>query len=381
MIENETGADNTAADNSPSAPDTGDANATSAPDRQAESTESTGSQRGTPNESDTGTGSSANPYTTLQTGQNGQERQPPPQPQTPEEWRAHADAIEKRRQDAVAYGHRTTKEVQRAQRERDELQQRYQGIDPNEIQRYRQAQQDAARKNQKRWEPDHPEHFKFQSTLAKRDSLNAQLGALRKRGDLSPEQKAAVADDMISAALSPDEQVELKEHEAMNKEFLLNPSANARQIARQEARNAFQEMWHSEMRRMQAEQSVAKDMANPAIAELAADPHMNERMSNIMSGVSKGQISAWQVSKHIALLEARLASLQSREGEADHARAQMSEQQRLLQTGASHTRDAAAHPTRDIYKEARRIADKEGLPHGHPKFMQIVRDLERSMSR
>jgi hypothetical protein len=376
MLDGDTGADNTAEEASQSVPSSGEANATPNAERQVDPADSSGADHGT--RGDPNPGSSANSDTTLQTAQNGQNAR---LPQSPDEWRSHLQRIEKRRADVELYSNQQTKELQRLQREHQEYQQRYQGIDPQEINRWRQAQQEAQQRNLKRWEPRHPEHNKFQATMAKRDALNAQIGKLRNRGDLSPEQKQALETEMVETALTPEERTELMEHAGMNRDFMLNPVANAKQVARDEAMTVFREMWANETRRMNAEQSVQKDLANPVLAQLAADPRMNEKMSAIMQGLTEGTLSPWQIAKHIALLETQVGSLQSRAGEADQYRSQASEQQRLLQQGASHTRDAAAVPRRDIYKEARRIANEQGLPHGHPKFMQIVRDLERTMHR
>lgn len=375
MVEDDDTAGNTAGEASQEAPANGAASndATSNAAVRPDHADANGPDNGTPNSNAPRTGSSATSDTTLQTAQNGQ----PGQPQTPEEWRDRLQSMEKRYSDLRGHENKQTQHLQRIQREFQEMQSRYQGIDPQEIARYRQSQQEAARRDLKRWDPRHPDHHKFQGTLTKRDALNSQIGKLRNRTDITPEQKQALELELVESALSPEEQTELRDHGVMNREFMLNPLANSRAIAREEAREAFREMWQQETQRTQAEQSVQRDLANPVLAELAADPRMNERMTAIMQGLSNRQLSPWQIAKHVALLESQLGSLQSRVGEADNAKSQASEQQRLLQSGASHTRDSVMSPKRDIYREARRLADKEGLPHGHPRFLKILRDLEK----
>jgi len=148
-------------------------------------------------------------------------------------------------------------------RERAELQRQLQQFQQQQ-QQWKQAEdqrkKEAERLQLKRWDPKHPEHNKFGATMAKRQALNQQLTALK---NLVPtEQFEAAAQAMVDNALSPEEQAELREHQQMNQDFLMNPVASAREQARAVAQEMINEAFRGFQQHTSASQDVQRDLSS-----------------------------------------------------------------------------------------------------------------------
>jgi hypothetical protein len=254
-----------------------------------------------------------------------------------------------------------------AGRERAEMQRQLQQFQTQQQQwqaeKQRQAQE-AERLQLKRWDPKHPEHSKFSSTMAKKQALTSQLQALRKM--VPPDQYDAHAQELVNASLSPTEQAELQDHHQMNQEFLVNPVASAREQAREVAREMIREAFAGFQQHTAATQDVQRDLGSIPPQAL---PFMKEALE---SGAS------YDVALKMAGMAARLNELEGRSSQANQTASIASEQARLSKSRASITRDPRPAPMSqsDIYNKAKGVAQSQGINTSDSKFSRILAQIE-----
>ena len=252
-------------------------------------------------------------------------------------------------------------------RERAELQRQLQDFQKQQ-QTWKQAddqrRKDAERLSLKRWDPKHPEHSKFGATMAKRQALNQQLTALK--GLVPPEQFDAAAQAMVNSALSSDEQGELRDHQQMNQEFLMNPVASAREQARAVAQEMIREAFHGFQQHNSANQDVQRDIGS-------VPP---EALGYMKSALESG--ANYDLALQHARMAAELQQLKSQSQVSQQTQSHANEQARLHKSKASITRDPkpAMMSQNDIYNKAKQIAISQGVSTADSKFSRIVSDVE-----
>lgn len=224
--------------------------------------------------------------------------------------------------------------------------------------------QDAERLQLKRWDPKHPEHSKFGATMAKRQALNQQLTALK--GLVPPEQFEAAAQAMVNNALDPAEQTELREHQQMNQEFLMNPVASAREQARAVAQEMIREAFHGFQQHSSASQDVQRDISSVPPQALGF------MKSALESGAS------YDLALQHAQMAARIQQLEGQQSQSQQTQSHVTEQARLNKSKASVTRDPKPAPMSqaDIYTKAKQIAKTQGISTAESKFSRIVAEVE-----
>jgi hypothetical protein len=252
-------------------------------------------------------------------------------------------------------------------RERAELQRQLQQFQTQK-QQWDQAEakrkQEADRLQLKRWDPKHPEHSKFGATMAKRQALNQQLTALK--GLVPPEQFEAAAQAMVNNALDPAEQTELREHQQMNQEFLMNPVASAREQARAVAQEMIREAFHGFQQHNTASQDVQRDIGSVPPQALGFMKAALESGAN------------YDLALQHAKMAARLQELEGQSSQSQQTQSHVTEQARLNKSKASVTRDPKPAPMSqaDIYSKAKQIADSRGISTADSKFSRIVAEVE-----
>lgn len=256
-----------------------------------------------------------------------------------------------------------------AGRERAEMQrqiQQFQQQTQTFQQQERQRTQEAERLNLKRWNSQHPEHHKFGQTMAKRQALGQQLQALRSQPGMNDETFNGMARAMTDAALSPDEQSELQEHQSMVHDFQMNPMARAEEIAERVAVRHFNQMIQQFQQHGQAQTSVQTDLSSLPPNSL---PAMKEALE---SGAS------YDMAIKFARQEAELAKLKGSQQQVQQRASQTSEQLRLSKSQAQTTRDPkpAAISGHEIYVKAKSIAEKQGISTASPQFGKILNRIE-----
>jgi hypothetical protein len=255
-----------------------------------------------------------------------------------------------------------------AGRERAELQRQLQQFQTQQ-QQWNQAEakrkQEAERLQLKRWDPKHPEHSKFGATMAKRQALNQQLNALK--GLVPPEQFEAAAQAMVNNALDPAEQAELREHQQMNQEFLMNPVASAREQARAVAQEMINEAFRGFQQHTSASQDVQRDISSVPPQALGF------MKSALESGAS------YDLALQHAQMAARLHQLEGQSQQSQQTQSHVTEQARLNKSKASITRDPkpAALSQSDIYNKAKAIAKSQGVSTAEPKFSRLLAEVEQ----
>lgn len=239
-----------------------------------------------------------------------------------------------------------------------------QGREMAQLQQWKQEQESRAKAaSLKRYNKDHPEHAKFQSTLQRRDMAQKQLASLQSRNDLSPEQKTAMA-EIIRGPLTDDDLREVQEYEEYQRNFqremASDPRAALAPIIRDEARALFQE----ELRAMRASADVAHDFADPKLKPLVEE-HGQELAKAIQDGVP------YEYAKHMMTMFAELQQLRGQSKVLTGKAALADERTRLAKGEASITRDPRA-PAPDPYKLALAEATKKGISPASPAFAAIL---------
>ena len=230
-----------------------------------------------------------------------------------------------------------------------------------------QRQEQSDKLKLKRWDNDHPNHGDFKGLLSRRGALGQQLQALK--ATLPPEQFEAAQKALADATFSQEEQQELIDHRKMNDEFMLNPAANARQIAMETAREVSREGFAQFQQWNQAQSQVGTDLkslTNEAKAELA--PLLKD-------GVP------YDAALELANARVELAKLRAGTSDVQRQQRQATEQQRLAKSQATITRDPKAAPIThtQVYDEAKKRALALGLNTAHPKFPRLLNQVEAEL--
>lgn len=230
---------------------------------------------------------------------------------------------------------------------------------------------EAERRNLRRWDPAHPDHGKFRSLLDKAQLLNQQVRAIEKRSDLSPEQKAGLIDQMAQQ-LSPEEQQELQAHQEMNRDFLLNPAANAREIAVQAARDQIRDAFAQFQQHQQAVQDVAR--VDRKLLEQQGDYLRQQLQSGVPYDAALEMATMRQ---QLADLHGRTTALSQEQEAARTAAKAAAERERLAKGRASITRDPKGVGTPDYYSIAKKEAAEKGITPDSPRFMRLLEDVRQ----
>lgn len=238
--------------------------------------------------------------------------------------------------------------------------QQYQGIDPNAVRAWQQAQQRAQQEQLPVWNRNNPNNGRFQQTQAKwaayKDAINRAQ---------TPEQKEAVR-ATLGASFAPDEVQVIQQWENHQREFQANfaadPAGTIASVVEQHVQRAI----YQSQQRAQAEQSVGQwfeDPANKQIVERYGRQMMDALRSN-----------SWDLVKSHFTNQAKLDGLQSRVGEADKAVTAAKEKERLLQGAAAVTRDPKSQATVDPMV----VAKKRGIQPGTDEYWDLLRELNES---
>lgn len=238
--------------------------------------------------------------------------------------------------------------------------QQYQGVDPNAVRAWQQAQQRAQQEQLPVWNRQNPNNVRFQQTQAK---WSAYKDAINRAA--TPEQKQAVR-DTLGATFSPEEVQQVQQWENHQREFSANfaadPAGTIAQVVDQRVQQAIQQ--HTQ--RAQAEQSVGQWFNDPANQEIVKryGPQMAQALQN----------NSWDMVKNYFVAQARLDGLQSRVGEADKAVTAAKEKERLLQGAAAVTRDPKAVNQVDPMS----VAKKRGISPGSAEYWDLLTELKES---
>lgn len=240
-----------------------------------------------------------------------------------------------------------------------QYQQRYQGIDPNSVRQWQEAQQRAQQERLPAWNRNNPQNPRFRDTLRRFDDYRNAMGRAQ-----TPEQKEVLR-QTIGQSFSQDDVQTIQAWENHQREFQANFAADpAGTIADIVAQTVRQEIAQSQ-KMAEAEQTVGKwfnDPANKAIVDRYG-PQMMELMQ-------RG--NDWRFVSQYFTQKAQVDGLQSRVGEADKAVTAANERDRLLKGAAAVTRDPKPQTVVDPVK----IAKQRGIAPGSEAYYDLLLELK-----
>jgi hypothetical protein len=249
-----------------------------------------------------------------------------------------------------------TQQFQAAQQQLNQ----FQGIDPNALRQWQQAQQRAQQEQLPVWNRQNPNNPRFQQTQAKWSAYKDAMGRAN-----SPEQKEAIR-QTLGAEFSQEEVQQVQQWENHQREFQANfaadPWGTIAGIVDQRVQAAVQH----QNQRVQAEQTVGQWFADKGNQEV-----IQRYGQQMMAAIQQG--NSWNMVRDFYVNQAKLDGLQSRVGEASKAVTAAKEKDRLLQGAAAVTRDPNVKSKVDPMK----IAQKRGIQPGTPEYWDLLRELEQ----
>lgn len=238
--------------------------------------------------------------------------------------------------------------------------QQYQGIDPNSVRAWQQAQQRAQQEQLPVWNRNNPNNGRFQQTQTKwsayKDAMNRAT---------TPEAKEAVR-STLGASFAPDEVQAIQQWENHQREFQANfaadPAGTIASVVDQHVQRAIQQ----HQQRAQAEQSVGQWFEDPSNKEIVG--RYGQQMMQALRN------NSWDMVRQYFANQAKLDGLQSRVGEADKAVTAANEKERLLKGQAAVTRDPKVQTTVDPMA----VAKKRGIQPGSAAYWDLLHELKES---
>lgn len=223
----------------------------------------------------------------------------------------------------------------------------------------------------------HPDFKNTQVRIAKADSFDAALRSAPKELQADPAYRSALAKELGVKNEDLVLRDEAKAHqEQYAREIATNPDAFDKR-AEEVAERKYKELRSREKMEEQIEQEVRQQFDDPVVRQFAAE-HNEEVMKAINDGVPP-QYAAHQIKLFSALTqaEARIAELESKLTEQSADVGMANEQQRLLKSRATHTREPAAAKVADPYKAwegwlAENKVDNRLANHAQAKLQQYI---------
>jgi hypothetical protein len=249
-------------------------------------------------------------------------------------------------------------EITRQNQQYQQQFQQYQGIDPNAVRAWQQAQQRSQAEQLPVWNRNNPNNPRFQQTLAKFSAYKAAMGRAA-----TPEAKQVVR-ETLGAEFSNDEVQAVQQWENHQQQFQANfaadPTGTIAGIVNQQVQQAI----YQNQQKVVAEQSVGSwfdDPSNKTIVERYGREMMDALRNN-----------QWTMVRDYYVNKAKFDGLQSRVGEADKAVTAAKEKDRLLQGAASVTRD----PKVQTKVDPAAVAKKRGIQPGTTAFYDLLLELK-----
>lgn len=295
-------------------------------------------------------GSSTNPDTTSQTPK-------PDAAAAPQrDWQAELAKAEKQAADWRAKHNQSSNQLH-------DYRTKYEGVDPQAVRQWKEQQAKAERENLPVWNRQHPNNQGFQQVRSK---FALYQSAMQKAE--TPEERA-VLQKTLGAQFTQQDAEQIKafdEHRAkMLDSFATDPEGTIEEIVDRRVQSRLKD----EQMTMQATSEVEGWMTAPENKDIVTKygPQMLDALR---------QGNNWAFVRQMAIDRAKLEGLQSRVGPADKAAAQARAQSDLAKRKATHSRDGAVKPQRDIAAEVRRVMKEKGWRHDHPGVIELIERLQ-----
>lgn len=359
-IEQSTDADTMSAETSISDQSDAASSETQQNDTQNEAGEETASGS---TEAQAETGSSTNPDTTSQNTNAGagNAQQATAQPvKTAEQWQAELEGLKRDNATWRAKHNQSSNSLH-------QMRQQYNGVDPEAVRKWNEAQKAAADQKLPVWDKRNPGNQGFRSTLTQFKSYQQAMA----KAD-TPEKKALLQETMGSL-FSQDQAQQLREWDdfraKFHEDFAMDPRGTLSEIIKDELRSELQ----NERMTQEADHEVNSWMTDPANKQI-----VSQYGPQMLDALTRG--NQWSFVRQMAIDRAKLDALQSRVGTADKAAAQGRAVTDLAKQKAVHKRDGAVRPQKDPVAEADRIAKEKGIDFNHPEYFNILDRITKTQS-
>lgn len=231
-----------------------------------------------------------------------------------------------------------------------------------ELAKWRQEQEQRAQAaSLKPWSKSHPDHPKFNSVLERARAVEMQLRAIP--SNLPPEQQEATRQAIMSA-ISPDEQRQIQEYRETSQNFQREWFTDPQGTLMPMVQPLVQQMLQQEFKKMEAQQTVQRDFADPTLAPLI-QKYKDDYGKALQDGVP------YEYTNHMLKQHAEIENLRTQLKQLTGKAAQADEQRRLAKGEASITRDPRT-PTIDPYTLAKKEARESGIALDSPQFARLV---------
>lgn len=277
------------------------------------------------------------------------------QPAAPQQdWAKEGPVLQKRYDDIRAdYNRKINQWQQTYQSQNTQL---------TELQKFKQEQEQRAQAaSLKPWSKLHPENGKFNGLLERARTIEKQLQSIDP--GLPPEQQAAIKNAIVGA-LAPEERQQITDYreslQTFQRDFFTDPQGTVMPMVDRMVEQKIQQY----VERQTAQQSVAKDFADPQLAPLV------EQYGSDFKKALEDKVP-YDYAKHMLLMHAEIQKLRG-ENHASQAKVvSADERQRLAKGEAAITRDQRA-PVRDSYELAKKEAKKRGITPDSPQFAGLL---------
>jgi hypothetical protein len=301
-----------------------------------------------------------------------------PTEQKPVDWQAEATRIKSELEQRQKAYQNLRPAFTKTTQELAELKRRYDGIDPDAVRAWRQAQAEAQQAKLPAWHPKHPEASRTMAALERVEAYRKAVNALPQ------DQRQAQAQAMAQALGVSEQDVKLAQEyqghrETTLKEFSRDPESWLQQRMQPMLQDAIQQHLEAERTRMQAETQVDQWFTkNDAVAK-----EYGEDMRGVIEMVQTGKLTPFQVAAELASRQAEIDRLRA---QVDPARAEANQalaQQQLLRNRATTQRQpvpSGNKPADTIRKEALRILARRGINPTSASFADFSSAMQEAGS-
>lgn len=250
------------------------------------------------------------------------------------------------------------------QSEMESLKKQYTGVNPQEVQQWRQQQE---AQSLPVWNPKHPEHQSFQSAHQKFQFFNDLVNA-----QSDPAVREAIT-KQFQASVSPQDRQRINmfiEHgERERVRMQMDPQGYIQSQVQSLVEREISKFRDNTVQSYQESVNARTELAGlqQKYPELATAEHLTKIMELVQQGAP---MSAAFHAVRADILEKRISG-------ANVAKASAEEKERLLTQSASISRDPAISSKVDLWAEAEKIRKAKHIPSGDKRMMTIYDDLRR----
>lgn len=234
----------------------------------------------------------------------------------------------------------------------------FDGVDPNAVAQWREAQQRAQAEKLPRYAPQHPDHAGFQALRQKLDWARATIAK-------APPDKREEVKALVAQNFTEQEFAEIDQWEQYQREFTAHFAADPRGVIAREAQIVARQMVEQVLQEREAHQSVGSWFQNQANAELAQRYGAEAQRMMVEEGMSWSRAREWME------MRARLDTLSNAAGKAVGLQAVAGAQTQQRKAAAA----ISADPKADRAVDPKAVAKERGIIVGSTQYLALLDDL------